>query len=271
MEDIQYTKLAGNGNGAEHRYGPNVHLLSHPFAMSALTRACSPKAVQPEVNHLVAMLYDHLLGQVADTTLRRHQVSVDTRMAQFTAAGVYQGECIDRQQRVVVVDIARAGILPSHRFYEGLHHIIDASSIRQDPVVASRTTDAVGQVTGVTLDGSKIGGSIEEATVIFPDPMAATGASLAGVIEHYKNEVEGTPTNLVAVHLIVTPEYLRRMTEQFPTLQIFAIRLDRGLSSAEVLQTIPGTHWDQEFGLNDTQYIVPGAGGVGEVMNNAWI
>ena len=271
MEDIQYSKLAGNHSGAEHRYGPNVHLLSNPFAMSALVRACSPEAVQPEVNHLVAMLYDHLLGHVAGTVLQRHQVSIPTRMAPHSKAGTYRGECIDRQQRVVVVDIACAGILPSHRFYEGLHHIIDASSIRQDHVVASRMTNNDGQVTGVTLDGSKIGGSIEAATVIFPDPMAATGASLAGVIEHYKNAVTGTPSNLVAVHLIVTPEYLRRMTAQFPALQIFAIRLDRGLSNPDVLQTIPGTHWEQEVGLNETQYIVPGAGGVGEVLNNAWI
>ena len=271
MEDIQYSQLAEGRGGIEHRYGPNVHLLSNPFAMSTLARACSPEAVQPEVNHLVASLYDHLLGHVASTILRRSAVSMPTRMAEFTPKGVYRGECIDRNQRVVVVDIARAGILPSHRFYEGLHQIVDAECIRQDHVVASRTTDGEGKVTGVALDGSKIGGPIDEATVIFPDPMAATGASLAGVIEHYKNVVSGIPASLAAVHLIVTPEYLKRMTEQFPALQIFAIRLDRGLSSPEVLRTVPGTHWDQEFGLNDTQYIVPGAGGVGEVLNNAWI
>ena len=137
--------------------------------------------------------------------------------------------------------------------------------------MASRTTDGSGQVTGVTLDGSKIGGNIEDATVIFPDPMAATGSSLAGVIQHYKEAVEGSASAMVAVHLIVTPEYLKRMTTQFPNLHIFAVRLDRGLSSPDVLNTIPGTHWDREFGLNQTQYIVPGAGGVGEVLNNAWI
>jgi len=192
-------------------------------------------------------------------------------MREFTDKGVYSGSCIDRSQRIVVVDIARAGILPSHRFYEGLHHIVDAQNIRQDHVVASRTTNTTGQVTGVTLDGSKIGGSIADAAVIFPDPMAATGSSLSGVIEHYKNSVDGDAAVMAAVHLIVTPEYLKRMTTQFPDLHIFAIRLDRGLSNEDVLATVPGTRWDEEFGLNDTQYIVPGAGGVGEVLNNAWI
>ena len=55
------------------------------------------------------------------------------------------------------------------------------------------------------------------------------------------------------------------------SLHIFAVRLDRGLSAPDVLATTPGTRWDEERGLNDIQYIVPGAGGVGEVLNNAWV
>ena len=163
MSDIQYTSLPTTGNGIQHLYGPRVHLLSNAYAMSMLARVCAPDTVQPEVNHLVSSLYDHLLGAVSSHTLRRVTASVDTRMSEYSDRGVYHGEIIDRSQRVVVVDIARAGILPSHRIYEGLHHVIDASSLRQDHVVASRTTDASGQVTGVTLDGSKIGGTIEDA------------------------------------------------------------------------------------------------------------
>ena len=90
-------------------------------------------------------------------------------------------------------------------------------------------------------------------------------------MDHYKDNLGGNPRALAAVHLIVTPEYLRRMTKQFPNLHIFAIRLDRGLSDADVLQTRPGARPDDERGLTDNQYIVPGAGGVGEVLNNAWI
>ena len=83
--------------------------------------------------------------------------------------------------------------------------------------------------------------------------------------------VGGQPRGMAAIHLIVTPEYLRRMTSDYPDLEIFAVRLDRGLSSPEVLATPPGTRWDEERGLNEVQYIVPGAGGVGEVLNNAWV
>jgi uracil phosphoribosyltransferase len=42
------------------------------------------------------------------------------------------------------------------------------------------------------------------------------------------------------------------------------------LSPADVLQTVPGTRWAEERGLTDHQYIVPGAGGLGEVLNNSW-
>ena len=40
-------------------------------------------------------------------------------------------------------------------------------------------------------------------------------------------------------HLIVTPEYLRKMTTEHPDVGIYAIRLDRGLSPPEILATVP--------------------------------
>jgi uracil phosphoribosyltransferase len=66
----------------------------------------------------------------------------------------------------------------------------------------------------------------------------------------------------------VTPEYLQRITSKFPQVEIYALRLDRGMSSPDVLATVPGTHWEQERGLNHIDYIVPGAGGLGELINN---
>ncbi len=269
--DTQYTRLPNRGPALEHHYGDRVHLLSFPWAMSMLTRLCDQGTEQPLVNDLVGALYDGLLPHVADHLFKRTAVEVPTRMNSTHPEGIYQGQSIDPHQRVVVVDLARAGILPSHRFYNGMHRVLEASSLRQDHVVASRTTDEQGRVTGVQFDGSKIGGPIDDATVIFPDPMAATGSSIAGVISHYLKEVGGVPRNMAAVHLIATPEYLRRMTTEFPELHIFAVRLDRGLSAPDVLQTTPGTRWDEERGLSDIQYIVPGAGGVGEVLNNAWV
>ena len=52
---------------------------------------------------------------------------------------------------------------------------------------------------------------------------------------------------------------------------VYALRLDRGLSPPEVFGTVPGTLWEKERGLDDRQYIVPGGGGFGEIMNNAYV
>ena len=71
--------------------------------------------------------------------------------------------------------------------------------------------------------------------------------------------------------MIVTPEYLKRVLGEFPDARIYAVRLDRGLSSPQALAAAPGKHWDEEKGLDDHDYIVPGAGGLGELMNNAWV
>ena len=38
-----------------------------------------------------------------------------------------------------------------------------------------------------------------------------------------------------------------------------------------VLRTVPGTFWEREKGIDDRGYIVPGAGGLGEVINNSWV
>jgi uracil phosphoribosyltransferase len=73
------------------------------------------------------------------------------------------------------------------------------------------------------------------------------------------------------VHLIVTPEYVRNVLRAHPDTLVYALRVDRGLSPPDVLATVPGTRWDEERGLDDHQYIVPGAGGIGEILNNAWV
>ena len=135
----------------------------------------------------------------------------------------------------------------------------------------SRSTDRDGRVTGATWHDAKIGRDVEGRTVIFPDPMAATGSSMVSALDHYTTRLEGTPGQCITMHLIVTPEYLKHVLEKHPKTRIYAFRLDRGLSDADVLGTVPGTRWTEERGLDDHHYIVPGAGGIGEILNNAWI
>ena len=80
--------------------------------------------------------------------------------------------------------------------------------------------------------------------------------------------LRGVPAEIICVHLIITPEYIRRIQQEHPDAHIFALRLDRGMSSPEVLASQPGSS-EFESGLNEVQYIVPGAGGLGELINNS--
>ena len=113
--------------------------------------------------------------------------------------------------------------------------------------------------------------TVEGATVLIPDPMGATGGSLCEVLRMYREDVPGPARRLVAMHLIVTPEHIARVSREAPDVQIYAVRVDRGLSAPDVLDTVPGERHAEERGLNDHQYIVPGAGGLGELMNNSWV
>src|SRR6185295_14815525 len=158
---------------------------------------------------------------------------------------------------------------PAQVAYDFLAEVMRPGTVRQDHLVLGREVDASGRVTGAALGAAKIGGPVDGAVLLIPDPMGATGATVGTVLRHYRQAVPGRPSRLIALHLIVTPEYLRAMTEQHPDLVIYAFRLDRGLSPPHVLATIPGTHWPEERGLNDHDYVIPGAGGIGEILNNA--
>jgi uracil phosphoribosyltransferase len=172
---------------------------------------------------------------------------------------------------VVTVGIARAGTIPSQIVYDLLNGLLDPSCVRQDHLFMSRTTDSQGHVTGATWHDAKIGRDVEGRTILFPDPMAATGSSLVSALDHYMTRLEGVPGRCITMHLIVTPEYLRHVLTAHPHALVYALRLDRGMSDDKVLATVPGTHWAEERGLDDHQYIVPGAGGIGEILNNAWV
>jgi len=199
-------------------------------------------------------------------------VSVKTRMiTQHPAEAVYRGLALARDTKVVTVGIARAGTLPSQVTYEILNTVLDPQAVRQDHLFMSRLTNERGEVTGVDWHDAKIGRDVADRFVFFPDPMGATGSSMVGAMKHYRDKLDGTPLRLIALNLIVTPEYLKRVTTEVPEARIYALRVDRGLSAAAVLESVPGERWSEERGLNDVQYIVPGAGGIGEVLNNAWI
>jgi uracil phosphoribosyltransferase len=271
MRDRAYERVPFQLSELEHRYGPNVHILANPFLLTQLAVLCAKTTGQPAINRLVGQLYTDLVRTVINAELPRKPLAVPTRMIDTNPRGIFHGEGIDPAVRAVTVNIARAGTLPSMVTYDLLNELLEPRLVRQDHIIMSRMLDEAQHVVGAGVGGAKIGGDVDDAFLFFPDPMGATGGSLDTAIRLYKEKVPGAPRRILALNLIVTPEYLRRLTTAHPDLVIYALRLDRGLSSTDVLATVPGERWDEERGLDDHQYIVPGGGGFGEIMNNSYV
>ncbi|MBF5042629.1 uracil phosphoribosyltransferase [Aggregicoccus sp. 17bor-14] len=271
MRDTLYADIPFALSEMPHRYGPQVHLVGNPFLLSQLATLCAKGTVQPQINRLVALLYTDLIKTVINAEFPRKSVTIPTRMIDSTPQALYQGQVIDPHVRAVTVNIARAGTLPSQVAYDLLNVTLDPELVRQDHIIMSRMLDEAETVVGSSIGGAKIGGDVDDAIVLFPDPMGATGGSLCTAISLYKDKVPGKARRILLLNLIVTPEYLRRITQEHPDVAVYALRLDRGMSPPEVFGTVPGTHWEKERGLDERQYIVPGGGGFGEIMNNAYV
>ena|SRR3989338_5785336 len=267
--DSQYLNR-GNTFSPEvgHRYGKNVHILDDPFLFTTLAKLCHPECRQPIINQLLDILYRQLVKVVVNAEFPLTEAVLETRMSSEHPEAFFAAKVIDPTSRVVSVNLARAGTVPSQICFDAFNYFLNPDGVRQDHISINRTTGDKDQVIGAHLSGVKIGGDINGAFVIFPDPMGATGSTLRSALEVYRGR--GKARKLIAIHLIVTPEYLASMVKQYPDMVIYAVRLDRGLSQGDVLKSVPGS-LSGERGLNMKQYIVPGAGGLGEVINNAYV
>jgi len=271
ISDITYQKSNYQGLYIEHKYESKVHILNHPFAKTMLAKLCQPKTVLPEVNHITSKLYEILMMEVFNHSFCQKSYEIQTRMSEFSDKGAFKSDLLDQSEKLVFVNLARAGTWPSHVCFEMSNALLNPENLRQDHIYINRKTNDKGEVIGENFYGSKIGGGQEDAYVIFPDPMGATGGSLSRCVSHYKDTVQGKAKKYIALHLIITPEYIQRLKQDHPDIEIYALRLDRGNSSQEVLDSIPGTYPEKESGLTEIQYIIPGAGGMGEVLNNSYV
>ena len=269
MRDLQYKDLKFHPSEMPHEYGKNIHILSDPYLMLGLTHLCSEATEQPLLHYWIGKLYRAILQSAVNQCFDRTTLKSDTRMKAYHPEGVIEAEVTDPESRVVVVNLARAGIVPSFYCYDELNYFLKPKGVRQDHILMSRTVDSQEKVTGSSVGGIKIGGSIDGSYVLIPDPMGATGSTISTAINAYKNY--GSPKKWIAMHLIITPEYIAHIQKTHPYIEVFALRLDRGLSSEKVLKSPLGRYKNEERGLNDKHYIVPGAGGLGEILNNAFV
>ncbi|MGE4232336.1 MAG: uracil phosphoribosyltransferase [Bacteriovoracia bacterium] len=271
IQDVSYEKRDFTCSEIEHFYGPNFHILNSPLMSYELAMLSSEKTKQPMIRYLVESLYLQLLHTVLAKELPTRKTKIKTRMASMHEQGEFEADLFESSQEVICVNLARAGTLPSQICYDHLNYIFDCDKIRQDHIYINRATNEKEQVIGTSLTGHKIGGSIKDAIVLVPDPMGATGNTICAAANLYRHLSKGDPRKLIAIHLIITPEYVRKIKEEQPGVIVYAIRLDRGFSDTDVLKAPPGKFLAREKGLNEKHYIVPGAGGLGEILNNAFV
>ncbi|QDV08881.1 uracil phosphoribosyltransferase [Planctomycetes bacterium Poly30] len=261
----------GEPAGTTHLYGSRVHIAGDPWTASALAKLSAPTCTHTELVAIVRAVSTRLATAAFAAELPAATTSVRTRMADKhgAALGTWRGDALDPAAMTVVIDVIRGGMIPAQTVFELLTLVLPIESLRLDHLNMQRVPGEDGHVERVELSGSKVGGSIEGATLILPDPMGATGATMVRALEHLFGEY-GQPASIVMLPLIVTPEFLRTVLDFDDRVRVYAGRLDRGMSSQEVLAEVPGARWAEESGLDDEDYIVPGAGGVGELLNNSY-
>ena len=225
--DRQFKNYTYTSSEVDHGYGSNIHILSDFFLLSHLAQLCAEGTKQPMINELIHTLYLSLLKIVVNKEFPKKISAIRTRMASSHKEGVFKGPLLDAEQSVVSVNLARAGTLPSHICYTALNYFINPDIVRQDHISIARTTDTQDKVTGSEVAGHKIGGDIDGSIVLFPDPMGATGGTLVEAVDLYKKR--GRAAKYIALHCIVTPEYIKKIQSRHPDLVVYAIRLDRGL------------------------------------------
>ncbi len=254
----------------EHLYGQGVHIYNSACMNTLLAKFCARSTSNYELGGLMRRMYTRLLEEAVDTQFP-HKVSTSTtRMIKHTERGIVHGTFVDSTP-TVVVNVLRAGTVPSQVTLEVLMELMP-DLVRMDYLVVGRTTnEETHVVTGAKITSAKIDiPRVDGQFLIMADPMGATGGTTITVLDHYMAQ-HGVPAKVILLHLIVTPEYVHRVQTNYPDAMIFALRLDRGLSPPDVLETIPGTHWDQEVGLTAQGYIVPGGGDIGAEMNGTTI
>ena len=182
----------------EHGYGERVTFLHNPFSLSLMSAIGSQQCVQPALGDLVHLAYQYLAAETFSLHLATETREIATRMESLTEKGVYRGTAF-AAQKVVSVAIARAGIVPSEVCFRLGAALLGVDGLRQDHFAMARQTNEAGEVIGVAVSGEKIGGDVDGATVLLPDPMGATGSSLSTAVRYYRDHVEGTPAQVIAM------------------------------------------------------------------------
>lgn len=276
IKDYQYRDFGYRLNQVDHYYGKNVHIVKNILILNYLARLGSPHTLQPDIEYLIQDIYNILTNIIVNNEFAVKDIRLNTRMDHlYRDRGVYFGPIVDPDQKVVVTNIIRSGIIPAGVIYSHLAGMLSPRLIRQDHVVIEKKFNAPDNYKSAKIIHENIEGPINNAIVIIPEPMGASGNTSIQILDLYTNKMPnqrninlGQAKKIIFAYLVVTPECVRTIHQKYPEAIIYAGRLDRGLSDELVLQSKPGQYINVERGLSDEGYIVPGLGNISEIVNN---
>ncbi len=262
-------QIQGIGQIFQRHLYPKTIWISTPFTDKLVGDWCNPETQQPRFDEIIEELYRFLFAFIINL-LPTKTITQPTRMQAIVPDAKLICQ-VPQEQKIIVCAIARAGNLTSEIIYKLLLKFFqDPSLIRRDCLMGERQKDPkTHKIIGCKLNTEKIGGSCENAILVIPDPMGATGTTTINTIKTYKEQF-GKPKKVILVHIFVTPEYIKNLNNNLDGIDwnIITLHVDRSGSSEQALKEIPGKLLEQEFGLTEQGYIRCGPGDVGAIQNN---
>ncbi len=171
LVDSQYSGYRHQLSEISHRYGKNIHILSDPYLFTTLSRLGHPDCRQPLLHQLLNTLYRGLVSVAMNQEFPLKEADLHSRMEALHPEGHFRGTVVDSDTRVVCVNLARAGTIPSQICFDAFNYILKPEGVRQDHIAINRKIDENEKVVGTDLGGLKIGGDINDRIVVIPDPM----------------------------------------------------------------------------------------------------
>lgn len=244
--------------------GDRFILFDDPYLLYWAGQLSDRRSGQRRVNKALRRIYPELWKQAFRFLLEQDGVetNVTTPMADYVPEE--DATCTflspPKHQELVVVDVLSAGFVPAEVIRRRALEVYDEHRVHIDHIGAERVTDGVGRVVGTDISTFKSACVLQNATLIVPDPVGATGTSLVMTIKRYyelERELGQRFTRCLILHLVVVHQALKAIAAlDDPRIHVFAARMDKGLTIADPERGIPGGY---VFG--------PGVGGVGERSN----
>ena len=139
VHDINYLEHRFRMSELEHNYGKQVHIVSDPYLFTILAKLCEASCRQPLINQLLDKLYRELVKTVVNVEFPLAETVVETRMAGLHPdEGRFKAKVLDPTTKVICVNLARAGTVPSHICYDALDCYSRVSKESNEEVSDSR-------------------------------------------------------------------------------------------------------------------------------------